>query len=107
MEDCEKSDLRQIGPDEEVCEDECREKNYRQESCSEQWPEGWMAEEVIEALESRSKMDLAFVGALFTLKGYSQLHRARGGWYLAMAFNFEGDLGLVLGYCSLHEAAHR
>src|SRR5881398_2780743 len=50
MEDSQKSHLRQVGPDEEVREDEGREKYYGDKSSSEKWPEGLVRNEVDEAL---------------------------------------------------------
>ena len=53
MEKSQKGDLRQVGPDKQIGEDEGREKYYRDESSSEQWPESFVGNEVDEALSRR------------------------------------------------------
>ena len=76
MEEHQKGDLWQIGPDEQIGEDEGREKDYWEQAGSEQRPEGFVRDEVDEPLEGGLDEGRALCrnGVLHcTLKGYNQL----------------------------------
>lgn len=79
MEDGQEGNLRKKCPDEEVDVDECGEEEEGDQASTEQWPEIWMSEEVVDALAEDCQMSTWNLGWCGRDNSLSE-DRARWHW---------------------------